>query len=185
MQMNITFPETAQKYYLKQLGRDAPKKEVSTLNDLKGALESLGTDKPLTFAMDFGMLGHMTISFLGSATKESLRYNPNFDDCVKAIGNFLETTPSIYAASLYAKCKFKHNDVLLVTFDEKVIHKKMQDVSKFGIQEDRTGVRVLHVTTTMFDDTPTEKRVLIEDYNTRLPFCAEEDAIVYVQSTLE
>lgn len=171
-------------YYIKQLGLNAPFCLLSTKEDVSIAIEKLGTVKPLTFAIAVRDFGHCTISFLGSDSKDSPKYNPSFDDCLDRIRDFLTKMPSEFQISVYACSKFGTVDVALVTFDKKEIHQLIQSTSLKGIQEGSSEIRIPHVSIRIFDDTPLEKKEKILKLKEALPLLKEEDAKKLIRNML-
>jgi len=174
----VTITPPSLKYYIKQLGQGAPSYEVKTPTELYEALEKLGHQKPLTFALDLGLLGHMTLSFLGCEDEEHPKFNYDFETCVQVIAEFLEEAHN-YEVNAYAQCTFGPNNVILVSFPKRMYF-PFQRISVEGLQEGNTPIRIHHVITHLYEDTPEEKRQLITELKSKVAFMTEEHALINV-----
>lgn len=167
--------------YLKQVGFGGTAIQVSTKEDLLAALEKLQVPgKFLTFAIEVGILGHLTVTFLGSSEISSPKFNPLFDECFERIALFLEKLPATLTMTTYGQCTFGPLPVFLVTFTNPEMHTLIQETSCKGIQEGSTPTRLPHVTVKLFPDTIKEKRELIEQHQIVLPMKKEEEALAFV-----
>ena len=109
--------------YIKNIGEEKRLIYCQTSEDIRNACQELCQLGPLTCAYEIFTLsgisiGHVTISFLGSFDLDSDKFNPNFNQCVEALYQFITKYGNIKLEVIpYGKSQFGQQSVVIARFD--------------------------------------------------------------------
>ena len=177
---------TLGRFYVKVLGRGGRCIYCETIEDIKRAVQELGSLGPLTVAYEIFSAdisaGHMTVTFLGSSDPSSPKFNSQFVECINNICGFLEKYHGELQATAYGKSKFGPNSVILLKFDKELFH-DLQIVSKLGLREGPTDLRKHHFSV-FFDESNESRKLFIEQLLPSLKEMSEEEIAQFLEETM-